>query len=60
MGIFHDIIIIAILTNYNIKEGDPVGPKSKYNEPISRDKWMARSIEKIFKKIPFVSNETKS
>jgi serine/threonine protein kinase len=25
-------------------------PKSKYREPISRDEWMAESIEKIFKK----------
>jgi len=27
-------------------------PKSKYKEPISRDEWMATSIEKIFKKNP--------
>ncbi len=27
-------------------------PKSKYQEPISRDEWMARSIEKILKKNP--------
>ncbi len=27
-------------------------PKSKYNEPISRDEWMSKSIEKIFRKNP--------
>jgi uncharacterized protein (UPF0216 family) len=27
-------------------------PKSKYNESISRDEWMAKYIEKVFKKNP--------
>jgi uncharacterized iron-regulated protein len=27
-------------------------PKSKYKEPISRDEWMAKSIEIIFQKNP--------
>ena len=29
-------------------------PKSKYNEPISRDEWMAKSVSKIFQQNPNV------